>query len=141
MCDFYTVVFSLPPYFFIFSSYIHLFKGFFPGVFTVFYIVVLNFIFFTYIYFILYFCMSPEAKAYRKQLGKNIRSLRALYGHTQKVMAAHLQMSIANYSNIENGYINIDTFKLNQLAVFFSMKETDIIHFHKHPIFESSITK
>ena len=82
--------------------------------------------------------MKAETKTFHKQLGKNIRTIRAMQGRTQKEIAAHLDMSIANFSNIENGYIVIDSFKLNQLAVIFSIKESDIIEFHLHPFFQQN---
>lgn len=85
--------------------------------------------------------MKTEAKVYRKQIGKNIRSIRGMLGYTQKHVAAHLKMSITNFSNIENGFTSINTFRLNQLAVLFKLKENDIIQFHVHPIFQPKVNK
>ncbi len=74
--------------------------------------------------------MKEKAIAFRKQIGKNIRCLRTLKGYTQKQLAAHLKMSIANLSNIENGYTATNQFTLHQIATFFAVTENDIINFH-----------
>ena len=76
--------------------------------------------------------MKAEAKTYRKQIGKNIRSIRGMKAHSQKQVATYLQMSISNLSNIENGYTSIDTFKLKKIAEFFQVKEDFIIEFHQN---------
>jgi transcriptional regulator with XRE-family HTH domain len=80
--------------------------------------------------------MKTQSQIYRKQLGKNIRTLRAMHGYTQKELASYLNMCIANISNIENGYTNIDTYNLKKLTSLFGLNESDIINFHLHPFFQ-----
>jgi transcriptional regulator with XRE-family HTH domain len=50
------------------------------------------------------------------QVGQNIRTIRELRNFTQDHMASQLNMSVSNYSNIENGKTDLTLTRLEQIA-------------------------
>ncbi len=51
-----------------------------------------------------------------QQVGANIKALRELKNLTQDYIASQLNMSITNYSNIENGKTDIKLTRLQQIS-------------------------
>lgn len=49
-------------------------------------------------------------------VGQNIKTIRELRNFTQDYMASQLNMSVSNYSNIENGKTDLTVTRLEQIA-------------------------
>jgi transcriptional regulator with XRE-family HTH domain len=71
-------------------------------------------------------------------LGQNIKTIREIKNLTQEYMARQLQMSVANYCNIEGGKTNVSIADLRKIAnvlevsceQIFSLSPTQIFNNH-----------
>ncbi len=63
-------------------------------------------------------------------LEKNLKTIRILKGFPQKYVAAQLNMSVSNLSNMENGHTAITLERLSELARIFGMSVQEIIAFN-----------
>lgn len=57
----------------------------------------------------------------------SLKSLRAEHGYTQEVVAKHLNISRAAYTNIENGKRQMDSDTIIQLADFYGISTDEIL--------------
>jgi transcriptional regulator with XRE-family HTH domain len=63
--------------------------------------------------------------------GQNIRAIRELKNYTQDYVAAHLNMSVSNYSNIENGKTDITLSRLQLIATVLQVEYIQILSFNR----------
>jgi len=56
-----------------------------------------------------------------------LRLLRQTKGHSLKSVAAALNMTVANMSNIENGHNNVTIFQLRQLSDFYDVQISQLL--------------
>src|SRR5215831_8818940 len=69
------------------------------------------------------------------QPGQNIKKLRELKNLTQMHMASELDMSISNYSNIENGKTDIKFSRLQRIADILQIDVRQIFQFNPSDFF------
>ncbi|HEX4850838.1 MAG TPA: helix-turn-helix transcriptional regulator [Puia sp.] len=69
------------------------------------------------------------------QPGQNIKKLRELKNLTQMHMASELEMSISNYSNIENGKTDIKFSRLQRIADILQVDVRQIFQFNPADLF------
>lgn len=59
-------------------------------------------------------------------IGSRIRRFRLHRNYTQKYLAQSLDTSLANYSKMENGIINVSNERLEKIATILEVKLTDL---------------
>jgi len=73
-------------------------------------------------------------------IGRNIKVLRELKNLTQEYMAKQLDMSVSNYSYIENGKTNITFSKLEKIANVLEVDYQQILNLNPTQIFNNNGT-
>jgi len=69
--------------------------------------------------------MSPENKDFNKKLGEKISLIRKQCGLTQVEVGKTMNMSRANYINMETGRNNVTAYQLSALANIFGCEIVD----------------
>jgi transcriptional regulator with XRE-family HTH domain len=69
------------------------------------------------------------------KVGQKIKKLRELKNFTQEYMAAHLEMSAANYSRLERDEIPLTLEKLQSISQVLEINYLDILTFDEKQVF------
>ncbi len=73
-----------------------------------------------------------------RQVGQNIKTIRELKNFTQDYVASQLNMSVANYSNIETGKTDITLSRLEQIAGILETDYLQILRFNTAQLLKTS---